>query len=71
MKSIKRASIRLYIALAIAGLVASTDLCIIASGGISSISHLQQLNQLGVEGAIVGRALYSGDIDLKEALAAL
>ena len=56
---------------AIAELVASTDLSIIASGGISSISHLQQLNQLGVEGAIVGRALYTGDIDLKEALAAL
>jgi phosphoribosylformimino-5-aminoimidazole carboxamide ribotide isomerase len=56
---------------AIAELVASTDLSVIASGGISSISHLRQLNQLGVEGAIVGRALYTGDIDLKEALAAL
>lgn len=55
---------------AIAELVASTSHPIIASGGISSISHLKKLKQLGVEGAIVGRALYTGDIDLKEALAA-
>jgi phosphoribosylformimino-5-aminoimidazole carboxamide ribonucleotide (ProFAR) isomerase len=27
------------------------------------------LNKLGVEGAIIGRAIYTGDIDLKQALA--
>jgi len=44
---------------------------IIAAGGISSLNHLKMLKQLGVAGAIVGRALYTGDINLKRALAAL
>jgi len=44
---------------------------IIAAGGISSLNHLKMLKQLGVAGAIVGRALYTGDINLKQALAAL
>jgi phosphoribosylformimino-5-aminoimidazole carboxamide ribotide isomerase len=53
---------------AIAELVAKTSLPIIASGGISSLEHIKKLAQLGVEGAIVGRALYTGDIKLDEAL---
>jgi phosphoribosylformimino-5-aminoimidazole carboxamide ribotide isomerase len=56
---------------AIEELISTTKLPIIASGGITSISHLVRLKQLGVEGAIVGRALYTGDIRLEEALAAL
>ncbi len=44
---------------------------IIASGGISAIDHLRRLAAVGVEGAIVGRALYTGDLSLREALAAL
>ncbi|MCS6841186.1 MAG: 1-(5-phosphoribosyl)-5-[(5-phosphoribosylamino)methylideneamino]imidazole-4-carboxamide isomerase [Roseiflexus sp.] len=43
---------------------------IIASGGISTIAHLRRLAAVGVEGAIVGRALYTGDLSLREALAA-
>ncbi len=43
---------------------------IIYSGGVSTIDHLRRLAETGVEGAIVGRALYTGDIDLAEALAA-
>jgi phosphoribosylformimino-5-aminoimidazole carboxamide ribotide isomerase len=54
---------------AIAELVHSTRVPVIAAGGISSILHLKMLKQLGVEGAIVGKALYTGDIKLKEALA--
>ncbi|MBI4285572.1 MAG: 1-(5-phosphoribosyl)-5-[(5-phosphoribosylamino)methylideneamino]imidazole-4-carboxamide isomerase [Chloroflexi bacterium] len=42
---------------------------IIAAGGISSINHLKMLKQLGAAGAIIGRALFTGDIDLKQALA--
>jgi len=42
---------------------------IIAAGGISSLTHLKILKQLGVEGAIIGKALYTGDINLKQALA--
>jgi len=44
---------------------------LIAAAGISSINHLKVLKRLGVEGAIVGRALYTGDINLKQALAAI
>jgi phosphoribosylformimino-5-aminoimidazole carboxamide ribotide isomerase len=56
---------------AIAQLVAQTELPIIASGGVSRLGHLKRLAGLGVEGAIVGKALYTGDIDLKQALAAI
>ena len=52
-------------------LVNTIRLPIIASGGISSLSHLKLLKQLGVEAVIVGRALYTGDIDLKQAMAAI
>jgi phosphoribosylformimino-5-aminoimidazole carboxamide ribotide isomerase len=44
---------------------------VIASGGVSSLNHLRMLKSLGAEGAIVGKALYTGDIDLKEALATI
>ena len=53
---------------AIAELVNEIRLPIIAAGGISSLTHLKILKQLGVEGAIVGKALYTGDIKLKQAL---
>jgi phosphoribosylformimino-5-aminoimidazole carboxamide ribotide isomerase len=54
---------------AISELVHSTKLPVIAAGGVTSILHLKMLQQLGVEGAIVGKALYTGDIKLKEAMA--
>lgn len=38
---------------------------LIASGGVSSISDLQNLRALGCEGAIVGKAIYEGKITLK------
>jgi phosphoribosylformimino-5-aminoimidazole carboxamide ribotide isomerase len=44
---------------------------IVASGGISTIDHLRRLAEVGVEGAIVGRALYTGDLSLSDALAAV
>lgn len=47
---------------------------VIASGGISSVRDLLgllSLEAVGVNGAIVGRALYSGDLKLKEALQAV
>jgi len=52
-------------------LVSAIKLPIIAAGGISSLSQLKALKRLGVEGAIVGRALYTGDINLKKAIAAI
>ena len=45
-----------------------TPLPIIASGGVSTNDHLLSLKTLGVEGAIIGRALYTGDLDLREAI---
>jgi len=54
---------------AIAELVTAIRMPIIASGGISSLIHLKMLKSLGVEGAIIGKALYTGDINLKQALA--
>ena len=56
---------------AIAELVTAIRLPIIAAGGVSSLNHVRMLKQLGVEGAIVGRALYTGDINLKQALATI
>ncbi len=52
-------------------LVTAIRLPVIEAGGISSLSHLKVLKQLGVEGAIVGKALYTGDINLKQALDAV
>ena len=42
-----------------------------ASGGVSRQEHLVRLASLGVEAAIVGRALYTGDLDLREAARAV
>ncbi|MFO8238949.1 MAG: HisA/HisF-related TIM barrel protein, partial [Prochlorococcaceae cyanobacterium] len=47
---------------------------VIASGGIGTLEHLLSLlalEPLGVEGVIVGRALYDGRVDLGEALRAI
>lgn len=41
---------------------------IIASGGVSNLSDLEKLKEIGVYGAIIGKALYTGAIDLKEAV---
>jgi len=54
---------------ALAELVAANGPAIIASGGIASLDHLRQLARLGVEGAIIGKALYVGAISLPEAIA--
>ena len=55
----------------IAELVATVRSPIIVAGGISVLNHLRVLKQLGVEASIVGKALYTGDINLKQALATL
>jgi phosphoribosylanthranilate isomerase len=53
---------------------ARTDAAVIASGGVSSVDDLRELATLardGVEGAIVGKALYAGAFTLPEAIAAV
>jgi len=50
---------------------AATKKPVVASGGISSLADikaLSSLNKLGVEGAIVGKALYAGAFTLEQAL---
>lgn len=42
---------------------------IIAAGGVSSIGDIQALKKIGVSGAVVGKAIYEKNFDLKEALA--
>lgn len=56
---------------AIFEILESTRLPVIASGGISKLTHLQILKRLGASGAIIGKALYTDDINLKQALAAI
>lgn len=43
---------------------------VIASGGIGNIDHIRALVPCGVEGAITGKALYTGRLDLAEAIKA-
>jgi len=41
---------------------------LIASGGVASLDDLRSLTALGIEGTIVGKALYTGDVDLAKAI---
>lgn len=43
---------------------------VIASGGVTTVAQLQELHRLGLEGAVVGSALYAGRLTVAEAIAA-
>ena len=49
-------------------MVKAVNIEIIASGGVSSIEDIKNLKNVGVSGAIIGKALYTGNIDLAEAI---
>ncbi len=49
-------------------LAESIDVPVVASGGVSTIDDVRRLCQLPLEGAIIGKALYTGAIDLAEAV---
>ena len=52
----------------------ATSAPVVASGGVSSLADLRalaRLSDIGVEGAIVGKALYAGAFTLADALAAV
>ena len=51
-------------------MVNNTNMDIIASGGIGNIEHIKALIPTGVEGVITGRALYTGNINLCDAIKA-
>jgi phosphoribosylformimino-5-aminoimidazole carboxamide ribotide isomerase len=44
------------------------SIAIIASGGVTSLEEIETLSRLGVDGAILGKALYTGTINLEGAL---
>lgn len=44
-----------------------TVMNLIVAGGVSTIEHVQQLARIGVDGVIIGKALYEGTINIKEA----
>ena len=52
-----------------AALVRNTGMAVLASGGVTSLEHISRLEGTGVEGVILGRALYDGVINLSDALA--
>ena len=47
-------------------LLAKNKINLIASGGVSNMSDLIKLKEIGCEGAIVGKAIYEGNISLKK-----
>lgn len=54
-----------------ARLAGAVSIPVIASGGVANIDDIKKLLKIesaGVEGVIIGRALYTGDIDLKECI---
>jgi len=53
---------------AVEEIMTCTNMKVLVAGGISTIDSLLCLSDLGVEGAIVGRAIYTGDLKLSEVL---
>ncbi len=47
-------------------IIDTTDVSLIASGGVSTVDDLTKLKQMGCEGAIIGKAIYEGKISMKE-----
>jgi phosphoribosylformimino-5-aminoimidazole carboxamide ribotide isomerase len=51
-----------------AEVAAAGKIPVIASGGVGSLDHIRELKKLPIWGAIVGRSLYEGAVDLREAI---
>jgi len=51
--------------------IEASDAAVVASGGIRSVDDLAAVRDAGCSGAVVGRALYDGALDLGEALASM
>ncbi len=47
----------------------AADVPIIASGGVTTVTDIAQLAQLGMAGCVIGLSLYEGRLSLPEALA--
>ena len=55
----------------LANITQACSASIISSGGVTTLEHLNRVARCGADGAIIGMALYTGDIDLKEAILAV
>ena len=53
---------------ATAEMAKSVNIPVVASGGISSLKDIESYKGVPLEGIIVGKALYSGNLDLAEAI---
>lgn len=51
-----------------ADLAGRSSVEIIASGGITTLEDVKRLKEMGLYGAIIGKALYNGDLELEEVL---
>lgn len=51
-------------------LVDAVDVEVVAAGGVTAIEDIIRLYQAGVAGTIIGRALYEGNLDLRDAIEA-
>ncbi|MGI6085189.1 MAG: 1-(5-phosphoribosyl)-5-[(5-phosphoribosylamino)methylideneamino]imidazole-4-carboxamide isomerase [Acetivibrionales bacterium] len=54
--------------LAMSEMIKKIGMDVIASGGVSSLKDIRHLKEIGVAGVIVGKAIYTGDVDLIKAL---
>ena len=55
---------------ATADIIDAVSADVIASGGVTSLADVTALKGIGASGAIIGRALYTGDLSLRDAIAA-
>jgi len=53
---------------ALAEMAGAVSIPVIASGGVTTVDDVRRLAQLGLAGCIIGRALYEGRLDLREAI---
>lgn len=53
-----------------AQLIGAVSVPVVASGGVTTLEDVKNVKSIGAAGAIIGRSLYEGTIDLKEAIAA-
>ncbi len=55
---------------ALAEMARAVAIPVIASGGVTTVDDVRRLAHIGLAGCIIGRALYEGRLDLREAIAA-
>ncbi len=50
-------------------IIDTVEINVIASGGVTSLTDIKALKSIGASGAIIGRAIYTGDLELQSAIA--